>query len=221
MTSLQSKFNATVKRLAPSGAGFITGAITAGVLYLANHVFHVHLLSTTVENELTPVIAFALASVAHNGAKIQTAVSDAIGKAQTEVSKIEADDPIVKILLTATAAQLKSHPEFKGDVTKLLLAELSKAEAASPVVHTVSIDAQKVVAAIKADEPTVTAHASGMGGAVPPIVDTPQTPAVVPAPIVDTPQTAAVVPPPTNAEVVAAALGVTPPVDHPTGLNAA
>jgi hypothetical protein len=57
-----------LKRLLPSGTEYVAGALTAGVMFLGNHVFHVQFMESSVETALTPFASLLVAAIVHKPA---------------------------------------------------------------------------------------------------------------------------------------------------------
>lgn len=54
-----------LKSLVPSGTEYLAGALTAGVMFVGNHVLHVSFMQGSVETAVTPLAAFIVASIVH------------------------------------------------------------------------------------------------------------------------------------------------------------
>jgi hypothetical protein len=131
--SVMNQLKALLKRLAPSSPALITGAATSGILYVANHVFHVHLLAGRVEDQLAPLMSFLLASVAHNGAKFAPRVvaevtkvegqGDGVIKAVAPSSTVTTDG-LVGLVASAITSRLTSDPTLQDRLVKEALAHL-------------------------------------------------------------------------------------------------
>lgn len=109
---------------APSIAGFLAGAFTAGVLYVANHVLHIPILESQVENFVTPfasVAAAALIQRARGPAKV----------VEAEVAKVEAN-PLVSYLTQEIASRLSVSSDLQSKLVSVALSELT-APAPTPI----------------------------------------------------------------------------------------
>lgn len=51
--------------LIPSGTEFIAGTLTAGVMFVGNHVLHIGFMQGQVETALTPFASLLMASIVH------------------------------------------------------------------------------------------------------------------------------------------------------------
>lgn len=90
--------NNALKSAIPSGAGYIAGALTAGVMFLGNHVLHLGFMQGQVETALTPFASLLAASVFHKEAKpvstvTSTLVLDAEKIAQSIADKVHISLP--------------------------------------------------------------------------------------------------------------------------------
>jgi hypothetical protein len=118
------QLKALLKRLAPSGPPLITGAVTAAVIYVANHVLHIHILSSAVESQLTPFVSFFLAAVVHQGTKVAP-------KVEADIKKVEgpaapAIDSLVGLVAGAISARLDADPTLPDRLVGTALKALSE-----------------------------------------------------------------------------------------------
>jgi hypothetical protein len=118
------QLKALLKRLAPSGPPLITGAVTAAVIYVANHVLHVHILSSAVESQLTPFVSFFLAAMVHQGTKVAP-------KVEADIKKVEgpaapAIDSLVGLVAGAISARLDADPTLPDRLVGTALKALSE-----------------------------------------------------------------------------------------------
>jgi hypothetical protein len=185
-----NKIKSQLQRFAPSGKGFITGAVTAGVLYVAQHVLGVHLLSAQVEGELTPLIAFATASIAHHSGPVVKAVETEVTKVEDEGTKvIHTVDPtstltgksLAEILGNEISARLDT-PDVKDALVKYAAGLLHEAPA--------KLESQvtDVVDAIETDEPGA-AHLASLASLItPPAIVAPTPPVEVALPASEAPE---------------------------------
>lgn len=196
-----------LKRLAPSSPALITGAITSAVIYVANHVFHVHVLSSSVEGQLTPVISFLLASVVHDGSKAAPAVEAEVTKVEGQVDKVvEKVDPsaptadsLVNMVAGAINARLTADPTLQDRLVNEALGHLL----APPVVPAPVF--VKTTTPIAHTAPPAKIASGGIVTSPAPIVESAPAPTVV-LPVADVP--APIVPDP--APVVEAPVVVAP-----------
>lgn len=194
-----------ISRFAPSGKGFIAGGITAAVIYVANHVFHVHLLPGSVESAISPVASFLVASIVHEETKVDPTVEKDVTKVEAEATKIDKDvDPtgLLTPLLGEIRTHLLSDPELKDELVKVAIARLGQAQVTK---------VEDVVHEIEADEPKVTVDA---GPAVAPVFVKTTEPIAhveVPAPVASDPAPPATPwVPPTASEYAQAMVSRTP-----------
>lgn len=150
-----NQLKAVLKRLLPSGKGFIAGAITALVVFLANHVFHVHLINSDVEIAITPFVALLVASMAHEGTKVEQKVTPEIVKVEKAVEGSPLG-PVANLVAKAIDRRLLADPsKVEDEFIKATLALLTDVSPEAPVV------VKDVIKEIKAAEPKVTVSASG------------------------------------------------------------
>lgn len=142
-----------LKRLVPSGPGFVAGALTAAVVFVANHFFHVHLADASVETALAPFVAFLVASMADEGKRLRPVIVHEASSLDALAAKLVHDvDPsstltgasLAALLTHEISSRLESDPKLVDDVLHLALGHLS-----APVVA----EAEKVIEAIEGDEP--------------------------------------------------------------------
>lgn len=153
--------------------GFITGAVTAGVLYVCNHVLHIPVLKSGVENTITPFVGvLAGALVSRSKAKASTPA--------TVTAPASHPNAVVAYLTQAISDRLASSKTLEGKLVGVALGELHDLEAQSALVKDVVLDAPKIEAAVKALTPPAPTPAPAVAPAAPAPV--PSAPVAAPAP---------------------------------------
>lgn len=150
-----NQIEAILKRLLPSGKGFIAGTVTAGIVFVANRVFHVHLVNADVELAITPFVALLVASMAHEGTKVEQRVTPEVVKVE-KVVEASPLGPVANLVAKAIDRRLLADPsKVEDEFIKATLALLTDVSPEAPRV------VEDVIKDIEAAEPKVIMSAHG------------------------------------------------------------
>jgi hypothetical protein len=98
---------------------FLSGVVTAGVLYVANKL-HIPVLDTDVEAAVTPLVSAGVTALVHLALMRKAAQTVKVVE-----TKVEAD-PLVALVTQQVAARLANNPSLKAALVQVALNELTK-----------------------------------------------------------------------------------------------
>lgn len=136
-----------LKSLTSAVPAFLSGAVTAGVLYAANKL-HIPVLDTEVETIVTPFVSAGVAAATH-------ALRKPLAAVEVKVAQVEQKDPLVAILSQTIAQRLAADPQLGERLVQTALDRVSTPVVPAPTFTrtTIPVQAASAPAPVVVDMP--------------------------------------------------------------------